>query len=150
MGESKKKVTPSPKTETPAEGGPSPLGQLLSHEEMEALSALQLVDLIAGKLPPQHSSLMDLIYLRDRITALEEMNDQASHLILGFVAQAAQGTALNNVAHQVAQIRDYLPEGGRHHLTIRLRDVMRSLPPEKHGPISEIAQAILDCPPAGS
>jgi len=50
---------------------------MLSHEEMEALSALQLVDIIAGKLPPQHSSLMDLIYLRDRIAALEEMNDQA-------------------------------------------------------------------------
>jgi proteasome-associated ATPase len=77
MGESKKKTTPSPKPETQAEGGPSPLGQILSHEEMEALSALQLVDLIAGKLPPQHSSLMDLIYLRDRIAAIEEMNDQA-------------------------------------------------------------------------
>ncbi|MDB6023283.1 MAG: spoVK [Pedosphaera sp.] len=76
MGESKKKATPSPKVETPIEA-PSPLGQMLSHEEMEALSALQLVDLIAGKLPPQHSSLMDLIYLRDRITGLEEMNEQA-------------------------------------------------------------------------
>ncbi len=77
MGESKKKTTPSPKAETPPQEGPSPLGQMLSHEEMESLSALQLVDLIAGKLPPHHSSLMDLIYLRDRIAAMEEMNDQA-------------------------------------------------------------------------
>src|SRR5882757_9662322 len=80
MGESKKKPTPSPKNETPPEG-PSPLGQMLSHEELESLSALQLVDLIAGKLPPQHSSLMDLIYLRDRITAIEEMNEQARQAI---------------------------------------------------------------------
>jgi proteasome-associated ATPase len=77
MGDSKKKHTPSPKVETPPQEGPSPLGQMLSHEEMEALSALQLVDLIAGKIPPHHSSLMDLIYLRDRISAMEEMNDQA-------------------------------------------------------------------------
>lgn len=76
MGESKKKQTPSSKVEAPSDS-PSPLGELLSHEEMEAMSALQLVDLIAGKLPPQHSSLMDLIYLRDRISALEEMNEQA-------------------------------------------------------------------------
>ena len=76
MGESKKKAVPSRKVE-PVPDTPPPLEQILSHEEMEALSALQLVDMIAGKLPPHHSSLMDLIYLRDRIAALEEMNDQA-------------------------------------------------------------------------
>ena len=80
MGESKKKPTPTPKIEPPSEG-PSPLGQMLSHEELESLSALQLVDLIAGKLPPRHSSLMDMIYLRDRISAIEEMNDQARQAI---------------------------------------------------------------------
>ncbi len=77
MGESKKKSTPSPKVEAPPQEANPPLGPMLSHQEMEALSALQLVDLIAGKLPPHHSSLMDLIYLRDRIAAMEEMNDQA-------------------------------------------------------------------------
>lgn len=76
MGESKKKPAPSPKAEAP-QPDPAPLGQMLSHEEMEALSALQLVDLIAGKLPPHHTSIMDLIYLRERVGALEEMNDQA-------------------------------------------------------------------------
>jgi proteasome-associated ATPase len=80
MGDSKKKNTPSPKVENAPEG-PSTLGQMLSHEEMEALSTLQLVDLIAGKLPPRHSSLMDLVYLRERITAVEEMNDQARQAI---------------------------------------------------------------------
>lgn len=80
MGDSKKKNTPSPKVENAPEGSPT-LGQMLSHEEMEALSTLQLVDLIAGKLPPRHSSLMDLVYLRERITAVEEMNDQARQAI---------------------------------------------------------------------
>jgi len=50
---------------------------MLTHEEMEALSTLQLVDIIARKLPQHHSSLMDLIYLRDRVATMEEMNDQA-------------------------------------------------------------------------
>ena len=68
MGESKKKPAPAPKMETPPEVIPSLAEQMLSHEEMEALSALQLVDIIAGKLPPHHTSLMDLVYLRDRIT----------------------------------------------------------------------------------
>ena len=77
MGDSKKKHVPSPKVEPPKEEMPSPLGEILTHEEMEKLSALQLVDLIAGKLPPHHSSLMDVIYLRDRVAAMEEMNDQA-------------------------------------------------------------------------
>jgi proteasome-associated ATPase len=76
MGESKKKSAPSPKAEVP-QPDPAPQAEMLSHEEMEALSALQLVDLIAGKLPPHHTSIMDLIYLRERVGALEEMNDQA-------------------------------------------------------------------------
>ncbi len=80
MGESKKKSASSPKAETPQET-PPPLGDILSHEEMEALSALQLVDLIAGKLPPHHTSIMDLIYLRERIASIEEMNDQARQAI---------------------------------------------------------------------
>ena len=76
MAESKKKPSPSPKVGAPSENPPAP-ERMLTHEEMEMLSALQLVDLIAGKLPPQHSSLMDMIYLRDRVAAMEEMNDQA-------------------------------------------------------------------------
>jgi proteasome-associated ATPase len=80
MGEPKKKATPTPRTETSHEG-PPPLNQILSHEEMESLSALQIVDIISGKLPPHHTSLMDLVYLRDRITALEEMNDQARQAV---------------------------------------------------------------------
>ena len=80
MGDSKKKSTPETKAESTEEGAPAP-GEFLSHEELESLSALQLVDLIAAKLPPRHSSLMDLIYLRDRVAGMEEMNDQARQAI---------------------------------------------------------------------
>ncbi len=53
----------------------------MTHEEMASLSALQLVDLITSKLPPRHVSLMDMIYLRDRVAEIEEMNDQARQAI---------------------------------------------------------------------
>lgn len=75
MTESRKKSSSS-KAEASSEASNNPV-RMLSHEEMEALSTLQIVDLITGKLPAQHTSLMDLVYLRERIVALEEMNDQA-------------------------------------------------------------------------
>ena len=87
MAEPKKKSVPrsasSPSSsEVPPEEIPSAgLNDLLSREQLDSLSTLQLVDLISSKLPPRHSSLMDLIYLRDRISELEETNDQARQAI---------------------------------------------------------------------
>ncbi len=80
MAEPKKKSTGSSKPEDEAQGIP-PLDQLLPKEELESLSTLQIIDLIASKLPPRHTSLFDLIYLRDRIVALEEMTDQARQVV---------------------------------------------------------------------
>jgi proteasome-associated ATPase len=83
MAESKKKApsktsssTPSSETDSPSETK-LPLNELLSREQLDSLSTLQLIDLIASKLPPRHLSLIDLIYLRDRIVELEETNEQA-------------------------------------------------------------------------
>lgn len=45
------------------------------------MSLLELVDMIAARLPPRHSSIMDLVYLRSRITDVEEMNEQARQAI---------------------------------------------------------------------
>lgn len=73
MAEPKKKSGPP---EPPPDPVP-PLGDLLSPEEMERLSTLQLLDLVASKLPPRSSGLLDLVYLRERVQGLEEMNDQA-------------------------------------------------------------------------
>lgn len=79
MAEQRKKGATPPGDKPSAEipkGLPS-LEELLPREELEKLSTLQLVDLIASKLPLRHSPLMDLVYLRERIGEMEEMNDQA-------------------------------------------------------------------------
>ncbi|MEO6183111.1 MAG: AAA family ATPase [Verrucomicrobiota bacterium] len=83
MAESKKKPTPRNSAEPSKEiSGPStPLGDFLSREQLDSLSTLQLVDLIAQKLPPRHASILDLIYLRDRISEMEEINEQARQAI---------------------------------------------------------------------
>ncbi|HEV8543625.1 MAG TPA: AAA family ATPase [Verrucomicrobiae bacterium] len=57
------------------------MSDLLSREELDRLSTLQLVDLISSKLPARHSSLLDLVYLRERVGGLEELNYQAQQAI---------------------------------------------------------------------
>ena len=84
MAEAKKKsAAPLAASKPPAQAadGPSPLSDLLPREELERLSTLQLVDLIIGKLPARHSSILDMVYLRDRIAGMEELNDQARQTI---------------------------------------------------------------------
>jgi proteasome-associated ATPase len=80
MAESKKKgVPPTPKG--PSEIVSPSLDDLLSREELDRLSTLQLVDLIASKLPNRHSTLLDMVYLRERIASIEEMNFQAQQAL---------------------------------------------------------------------
>jgi len=84
MAEPKKKSVPSsPANKSPADGPEvsSPLGGLLPREELDRLSALQLIDLIVSKLPPRHPAILDMVYLRERLTAIEEMNDEARQAI---------------------------------------------------------------------
>src|SRR5687768_3611311 len=79
MAESKKKGgSPQPPRQ---EAETSPLNDLLTRDELDRLSTLQLVDLISSKLPPRHSSLLDLVYLRERVNAIEEMNYQAQQAL---------------------------------------------------------------------
>jgi len=91
MAEPKKKpaasgATPgySPPGSQPAPA-PKPVPALpepfLSREELDLLSPLQLVDMITGKLPPRHVAILDMVYLRDRVAEMEEMNDQARQAI---------------------------------------------------------------------
>lgn len=56
---------------------PPPLERVLPREELDRLSTLQIIDLISTRLPPRHVALLDLVYLRERIEGLEEMNDEA-------------------------------------------------------------------------
>src|SRR6478672_10350866 len=84
MAEPKKKSIPSTginKNLAGASESQSPLSDLLSREELDTLSTLQLVDLIVSKLPPRHPSILDVVYLRERIAAMEEMNFQAQEAI---------------------------------------------------------------------
>src|ERR1051326_5146525 len=84
MAEPKKKSIPPAsinKSSVAASEGQSPLSDLLSREELDTLSTLQLVDLIVSKLPPRHPSILDVVYLRERIASMEEMNYQAQEAI---------------------------------------------------------------------
>jgi len=84
MAKSKKRKpskAPDEPEPTAFQSGPPGLEDLLGKEEMDRLSTLQIIDLIAAKLPPRHSSLLDLVYLRDRIAENEEMTDQARQAI---------------------------------------------------------------------
>ncbi|MBU6400090.1 MAG: AAA family ATPase [Verrucomicrobia bacterium] len=84
MAESKRKSGPPAGGEKPSlgvTGGGAPLSDLLSRERLDSLSALQLIDLIVSKLPPRHSALLDMVYLRERIAELEETNDQARQAV---------------------------------------------------------------------
>jgi proteasome-associated ATPase len=84
MAESKKKSPGSSSKSHPNEAQPSPPQpepELLAREQLEALSLLQLVDVIVAKLPSRHSAIMDMVYLRDRVAEVEEINDQARQTI---------------------------------------------------------------------
>src|SRR5437773_7747324 len=84
MAEPKKKsVPPSPASKSPADGAEvsSTLGGLLPREELDRLSTLQLIDLIVSKLPPRHPAILDMVYLRERVASVEEMNDEARQAI---------------------------------------------------------------------
>jgi len=85
MAESKKKSPGSSSKSHPSEAQqpppPPPEHELLAREQLEALSLLQLVDVIVAKLPPRHSAIMDMVYLRDRVAEVEEINDQARQTI---------------------------------------------------------------------
>ncbi|MBI3880059.1 MAG: AAA family ATPase [Verrucomicrobia bacterium] len=85
MAEPKKRVGPAGNPARPAPEEPHPqmppLGDILTREELDGMSTLQLLDLIASKIPGRSNALLDLIYLRERVIAMEELNDQARDAI---------------------------------------------------------------------
>jgi proteasome-associated ATPase len=60
------------------------LSGLLSREELDQLSILQILDLVASKIPSRNSALIDLVYLRERVAAMEETNDAAREALEKF------------------------------------------------------------------
>jgi proteasome-associated ATPase len=86
MAEPKKKPAAGSPASKPAPGdgpelAPPPVEEILSREQLDALSLLQVIDLIVSKLPPRHTSILDMVYLRDRAAEMEEVNDQARQTI---------------------------------------------------------------------
>jgi proteasome-associated ATPase len=85
MAESKKRMPgkpgPGAKADEAKPRSAPPLQDLLTKEQMDQLSALQILDLVANRFPARHTSLLDLIYLRDRIVEMEEINDQARQAV---------------------------------------------------------------------
>lgn len=85
MAEPKKKSAP-PFSST---GKPPPdetsisssLEGLLSREQLDRFSTLQLLDLIVSKLPPRSPAMLDLVYLRERIASMEETSDEAREAV---------------------------------------------------------------------
>ncbi len=61
-----------------------PLEKLLSPEELDRLSALQILDLIASRIPPADASVVDLRILRERVANLEDLNDQSRQALEKF------------------------------------------------------------------
>jgi len=161
--------TPSSKPETPVPGDPSslPLNDLLSREDLDSLSTLQLLDLIATKMPARSSVLLDLVYLRDRIATMEEMNDQAREVIekLDQAVEKLRSPALRigtflaalkeEQAHVCVGGTDYvckvdpdLPlaslQPGQRVLCNEAFAVTRSLGFDQHGPIVRVDETLSD------
>jgi proteasome-associated ATPase len=67
----KGRLPPGPSPEIP------PLGQVVPGEELDGLSALQLMDIISHKLAMHGVMMQDLTLLRRRIEEMEEIQDQA-------------------------------------------------------------------------
>ncbi len=80
MAESKKRV-PAGSGLGLGEGLGAPasvaLSSVLSREELDGMSTLQIVDLISTRLPARHVAVLDLVYLRERIEGLEGMSEEA-------------------------------------------------------------------------
>jgi len=69
------------RSEDAAEPEAPDLGELVSEEDIERFSALQLCDFISQKLAAQGMRSSDLRRLRDRVAEMEEMQDQARSAI---------------------------------------------------------------------
>lgn len=175
MGEPKKKrqVDGQPSSldnDTPLESEDSrheSLKDLLPTEELDRLSTLQILDLIASKLPQRHPILLDLVYLRERIEQMESMQDSARQALEKFdqivdrlrSPAFRMGTFLSGVDRDKAHVciggTDYvcridpaIPlfslEIGQRVLCNEAFAIVRAFDYERNGPISRIDQVLPD------
>ena len=170
MAAPRKKSDPGTASIDPAPPGAFPgdaLENLLSPEELERLSALQLVDLITRRNPPETVSNADLQYLRGRVASLEEINDQARQALEAYEREVdtlrapafRMGTLLSRVESDLAHVcvggTDYvcrvdpsIPaaglEVGQRVLCNEAFAVVKGLGFDRNGPVVRIEEALAD------
>jgi proteasome-associated ATPase len=122
----------------PDEDFPS-LADLLPKEELDQLSTLQVLDLIARKLPPRHSAILDLAYFRDRVAALEEMNDQAREALEKY------GDALEKLRSPAFRVGTFLAglDGDRAHVCVGGVDYVCRVDPQLPMASLQVGQRVL-------
>jgi len=171
MAEPKKKAAEgtSPKP-GPDEAWPRtfpPLEKLLLAEELDRLSALQILDLMASRIPPLDSSALDFRLLRDRVANLEDLNDQSRQALEKFEEIIEKlrspafrvGTFLSSLDRDKALVcvggTDYvcrvdpaIPlsglETGQRVLCNEAFAVVRSLGYDRSGPVVRVDEALAD------
>ncbi|MBN9693779.1 MAG: AAA family ATPase [Verrucomicrobia bacterium] len=144
-----------------------PLENLLSPEELNRFSALQILDLIASRIPPHETAAIDLNLLRDRVVILEDLNDQSRQALekfeeiveklrspafrVGtFIAAVERDQALVCVGgtDYVCRIDPAIPvsglETGQRVLCNEAFAVVRGLGYDRSGPVVRVDEALSD------
>ncbi|MBN8247865.1 MAG: AAA family ATPase, partial [Verrucomicrobia bacterium] len=169
-------ATPRKKTDSktpPASGAPRDplsgpaLDALLSPEELERLSTLQILDIVALRCREDPERLNDLRYLRGRVEALEEVNDQARQALEAYETAVEKlrspafrtGTFLGRVEPDLASVcvggTDYVCrmdpkvpleglETGQRVLCNEAFAVVRALGFDRSGPVVRIEEPLTD------
>ncbi|MCW5556972.1 MAG: AAA family ATPase [Verrucomicrobiae bacterium] len=164
----KSDLKPPPASE-PAVSRPSgpPLDALLPPEELERLSTLQILDLVCLRFREDPERLNDLRYLRQRVEAMEEVNDQARQALEAYEEAVEKlrspafrvGTFLNRVEPDLAGVcvsgTDYVCrvdpkvpldglETGQRVLCNEAFAVVRALGFDRNGPVVRIEETLAD------
>ncbi|MBL9172820.1 MAG: AAA family ATPase [Verrucomicrobiales bacterium] len=144
-----------------------PLEALLAPEDLERMSALQILDVISARFPGAEPAGADLRYLRGRVESIEEMNDQARQALVKYEEAVEKlrspalrvGTFLGKVEPDLAQVcvggTDYvcrldpaIPleglEIGQRVLCNEAFAVVRSLGFDRSGPVVRVEEALAD------
>lgn len=161
-------TVPSTPPSSPHQESPPPLDpDPLSTDLLDQCSTLQILDLVARHFPPAHPAAPELLYLRSRISSLEETNDQARQALEQF-DQALEklrapalrvGTYLGPIEPDLAQVclggTDYICQVdpqiplaslqlGQRVLCNEAFAVVRSLGFDRSGPIARLDDILSD------
>jgi len=95
--------------------------------------------MIVAKLPPRHSAIMDMVYLRDRVMDVEEVNDQARQTIEKLDAIVEK---LRSPAFRVGTLL-MLVEPDKAHICVSGTDYVCRVDPQIPMPSLQVGQRVL-------